>query len=69
MKIALIGNGAMGRLVAKLAKEQGHEIGLTLTSRDAGRSNDELANEMSLCDVAIDFSLPAAVPDNIALCM
>ena len=69
MKIALIGYGAMGQLVAKLAKEQGHEIGLTLTSRDAGRSNDELANEMSLCDVAIDFSLPAAVPDNIALCM
>ena len=69
MKIALIGYGAMGQLVAKLAKEQGHEIGVTLTSRDAGRSNDELANEISLCDVAIDFSLPGAVPDNIALCM
>ena len=69
MKIALIGYGAMNQLVAKLAKEQGHEIGVTLTSRDAGRSNDELANEISLCDVAIDFSLPAAVPENIALCM
>jgi 4-hydroxy-tetrahydrodipicolinate reductase len=69
MKIALIGYGAMGQLVAKLAKEQGHEIGVTLTSRDAGRSNDELANEISRCAVAIDFSLPAAVPNNIALCM
>lgn len=69
MKIALIGYGAMGQLVAKLAKEQGHEIAMTLTSRDSGRDNDELANEISQCDVAIDFSLPAAVPGNIALCM
>ena len=37
MKIALIGYGAMGQLVAKLAKEQGHEIALTLNSRDADR--------------------------------
>ena len=69
MKIALIGNGAMGQLVAKLAKEQGHEIAVTLTSRDANRSNDDLAKEMGRCDVAIDFSLPAAVPKNIGLCM
>lgn len=69
MKIALIGNGAMGQLVAKLAKEQGHEIGVTLTSSDANRTNEELAKEIGPCDVAIDFSLPAAVPRNIALCM
>jgi 4-hydroxy-tetrahydrodipicolinate reductase len=69
MKIALLGYGAMGQLVAKLAREQGHEIGVTLTSRDADRSTDELAAEISRCDVAIDFSLPTAVPKNIALCM
>ncbi len=69
MKIALIGNGAMGQLVAKLAKEQGHEIGVTLTSRDAGRTAEDLAAEMGRCDVAIDFSLPTAVPKNIELCM
>src|SRR5688572_8635504 len=69
MKIALIGNGAMGQLVAKLAKEQGHEIAMTLTSRDAGRAAEDLAAEIGRCEVAIDFSLPTAVPKNIELCM
>ena len=35
MKMALIGYGAMGQLVAKLARAAGDEIGLTITSRDA----------------------------------
>ena len=59
----------MGQLVAKLAKEQGHEIAMTLTSRDADRDNEELGPAIGPCDVAIDFSVPAAVPKNIALCM
>ena len=69
MKIALLGSGAMGQLVAKLAKEQGHETGVTLSSRDAHRAAEDLAAEIRRCDVAIDFSLPAAVPRNIELCM
>ena len=69
MKIALIGNGAMGQLVAKLAKEQGHEIALTLDSRDADRLKEDVGTEISGCDVAIDFSVAAAVPKNISLCM
>jgi len=69
MKIAIIGFGAMGQLVAKLAKEQGHEVGATLSSRDAERANEDLATDIGRCDVAIDFSVAAAVPKNIALCM
>lgn len=69
MKIALIGKGAMGQLVAKLAKERGHEVGVTLTSDDENRTNEKLAEEIIRCDVAIDFSLPAAVRKNIAVCM
>src|SRR5687768_12511186 len=69
MKIALIGHGAMGQLVNKLAREQGHEIMVTLTAQDAGRTNEDLSVEISECDVAIDFSVSAAVPKNIALCM
>ena len=46
MKIALLGSGAMGQLVAKLAKEQGHEIEVTLTSRDADRAAEDLAAEI-----------------------
>ncbi|HVS21553.1 MAG TPA: dihydrodipicolinate reductase C-terminal domain-containing protein, partial [Pyrinomonadaceae bacterium] len=68
MKLALIGYGAMGQLVAKLASEQGHEIGLTLTSRDTNRDFDERVAELRGCDVAIDFSVAAAVPRNIEMC-
>ena len=68
MKLALIGYGAMGRLVARLAAEQGHEIALTLTSLDASRSIDELAAALRGCDVAIDFSVAAAVLRNVEVC-
>jgi len=69
MKIALIGHGAMGQLVAKLAKEQGHEIAVTLSSRDAERLKEDVGTEIGGCDVAIDFSVAAAVPKNIEFCM
>ena len=59
----------MGQLVAKLATEQDHEIVFTLEARDAERTTDELSAEISKCDVAIDFSIAAAVPRNIELCM
>src|SRR2546428_8311385 len=68
MKLALIGYGAMGRLVAKLAGEQGHQIALTLTSRDTHRAVEELAGEMRKGDVAIDFSVATAVPKNVKAC-
>ena len=68
MKLALIGYGAMGRLVRRLAEQQGHEIGLTLTSRDAERNLDEVVAELRDCDVAVDFSVAAAVPKNIGMC-
>src|SRR5437588_8411796 len=69
MKIALIGYGAMGQLVAKLAKEAEHEIAVTLTSEDAKRGADEVVSDLSDCDVAIDFSVAAAVPNNVAVCL
>lgn len=69
MKIALIGHGAMGQLVAKLAAERNHEVGLTLDERHADRPAEELSAQLSECDVAIDFSVATAVPRNIELCM
>lgn len=69
MKIALIGYGAMGQLVAELAKEKVHEVAVTLTSEDARRSTDEVVAELEGCDVAIDFSVAAAVPNNVTVCM
>lgn len=69
MKIALIGHGAMGQLVEKLARERRHEIALTITSRDADRDPDEVVTELTGCDVAIDFSIASAVRRNIDVCM
>src|SRR5690242_7008415 len=69
MKIALIGHGAMGQLVAKLATERHHEVAVTLVERDAARPAEELSSELSKCEVAIDFSVAAAVTRNIELCM
>lgn len=68
MKIAIIGYGTMGQLVARLAGEQGHDIGLTLASGDSVRDVGELAEQMRGCDVAIDFSVARAVPRNVEVC-
>lgn len=68
MKLALIGYGAMGQLVAKLAAEQGHEIALTLDIDDANRAVEDLANALRGSDVAIDFSVADTVLKNAEAC-
>ena len=68
MKIALIGYGAMGQLVGRLAIEQGHEIALTLDVEDADRRVEDLAKALRGCDVAIDFSIADTVPKNAEAC-
>jgi len=68
MKLAIIGYGAMGQLVAKLAAEQGHEVSITLRSWDGERSAEELADSLRGCDVAIDFSVATAVTQNVKAC-
>ena len=68
MKIALIGYGAMGQLVGRLALEQGHDIALTLNVEDADRSIDDIAKALRGCDVAIDFSIADTVPKNVEAC-
>ena len=68
MKLALFGAGAMGRLVSLRAKEDGHDVALVLTSRDGGRSAEELQSLLSGHDVAIDFSVSRAVLSNVTAC-
>jgi 4-hydroxy-tetrahydrodipicolinate reductase len=69
MKIGLIGDGAMGQLVAKLAREHNHEVVVTLNSGDANRGTEQLSAQLSQCEVAIDFTVADAVRRNIELCM
>jgi 4-hydroxy-tetrahydrodipicolinate reductase len=68
LKLALIGYGAMGQLVGKLASEQGHEVVLTLDIEDAARGVEDLADALRSCDVAIDFSVADMVPKNAEAC-
>jgi 4-hydroxy-tetrahydrodipicolinate reductase len=68
MKLALFGHGAMGRLVEARARADGHEIGLVVTSRDANRPAEELAEVLRGHDASIDFSVAAAVLRNVEAC-
>lgn len=69
MKLALIGAGAMGQLVSKLARANGDDVGTVLTSRDGARSVDEIAALLRGHDVAIDFSVGSAVVIHVEACM
>ncbi|HYE64120.1 MAG TPA: dihydrodipicolinate reductase C-terminal domain-containing protein [Pyrinomonadaceae bacterium] len=68
MKLALIGHGAMGRLVDARARDEGHQITLVITSRDGARSLEELIQLLRGSDVAIDFSVSGAVLTHITAC-
>jgi len=68
MKIALIGYGAMGRLVGKLAVDEGHEIARTLDIDDGSLSVNELAVAVRGAEVVIDFSIAEAVPKDAEAC-
>ena len=68
MKLALLGLGRMGRAVQALAVLRGHEVVLALDST-ANESGKALTPEaLSGVDVAIDFTTPGAVVDNLARC-
>lgn len=68
MKLALIGYGAMGQLVASQARAAGDEIGETLTSKESARSIEEMASLLRGHDVAIDFSVGSAVVAHVEAC-
>ncbi|MFN2499727.1 MAG: 4-hydroxy-tetrahydrodipicolinate reductase [Pyrinomonadaceae bacterium] len=68
MKLALIGYGAMGRLVETQAEAAGDQIGIKLTSNESDQDIDEIAAMLRRHDVAIDFSVGAAVLRNVEAC-
>ncbi|HEX7958166.1 MAG TPA: dihydrodipicolinate reductase C-terminal domain-containing protein, partial [Pyrinomonadaceae bacterium] len=68
MKLALLGHGAMGRLVERLAREAGDEVATVLGSREAEFSAEELAEILAGHDAAVDFTVADAVPRNAEAC-
>ena len=69
MKIALIGHGAMGKLIERLATEKGHEIGVVIDESASTSSAAEVAEKLKDCDVAIDFTTGDAVRRNVEACV
>ncbi|WP_298780836.1 4-hydroxy-tetrahydrodipicolinate reductase [uncultured Polaribacter sp.] len=61
MKIALLGYGRMGKEIEKIAISRGHEI---VIKKDV---NDTI--DITLADVAIDFSVPNSAFNNITNCL
>ena len=69
MKIALIGYGAMGKLIKTLAENKNHEIAVVIDEADANLSVGELAEKLKNADAAIDFSIAASVEKNTKACL
>jgi 4-hydroxy-tetrahydrodipicolinate reductase len=65
VKLAIIGNGAMGKLVRTLAADDGHEVARVVTSEDAARSMDDLVELLGGHDAVVDFSVATATLKNI----
>jgi 4-hydroxy-tetrahydrodipicolinate reductase len=65
MKIALIGNGKMGKAIADLAIKKGHSVSVIMDNESDWENQ---ADQLSHCDVAIEFTTPQTVVTNLLRC-
>jgi 4-hydroxy-tetrahydrodipicolinate reductase len=65
MKIALLGYGKMGKIIEKIATDRKHEIVLKI---DKDNLEELTAENLQLADVAIEFTTPSSVFNNISKC-
>ena len=66
MKIAILGYGKMGKKIEEIALKRGHEVILKI---DADNRESLTKEELAEADVAIEFTTPATVYDNIIFCL
>lgn len=66
MKVALLGYGKMGKMIESLLSLGDHEVVLKINSSNRPSITSELLKE---AEVAIDFSSPDSVRENIKLCL
>jgi 4-hydroxy-tetrahydrodipicolinate reductase len=64
-KVALLGYGKMGRLVEQLAPEYDFEVVLKLTEENNANGSGITVEAFAGVDVAIEFSTPEAVVENL----
>jgi len=69
MKIALIGYGAMGRLVETTAENKNHEIIAVIDEKHGNLSAEELSENLRGANTVVDFSIAEAVRRNVEACL
>jgi len=62
MKIALLGYGKMGKVIEQIAIQRGHDIILKV-------DENSMSYDITLADIAIDFSVPDSAINNITNCL
>ncbi|MBE6333856.1 MAG: 4-hydroxy-tetrahydrodipicolinate reductase [Bacteroidales bacterium] len=65
MKVALLGYGKMGQMIAGILEEQGHEVVLKV---DIDNRDIVTNEELKMADVAIEFSMPKVAVENYKWC-
>ena len=65
MRIAIVGNGRMGKAVATLAVDQGHTIHTIVTSEENAAGRALVRARLAGSDVALEFTRPEAAVANI----
>lgn len=66
MNIALIGYGKMGQIIEKIAIDRNHDIVLII---DENNRDQVTIEDLQKADIAIDFSTPQSVLENIDFCL
>jgi 4-hydroxy-tetrahydrodipicolinate reductase len=64
-KLAIVGYGKMGKLIEQFAPEYDFEVALMLDEFNNAKGEGVTKENFAGIDVAIEFSIPAAVPDNV----
>jgi 4-hydroxy-tetrahydrodipicolinate reductase len=65
MNLAIVGYGKMGRLIEQLAPEHGFAVSLKLDEFNNARGAGITAENFRGVDVAVEFSIPEAVVENV----
>jgi 4-hydroxy-tetrahydrodipicolinate reductase len=64
-KLAIVGYGKMGKLIEQLAPEYDFQVALKLDEFNNADGAGLIARNFAGIDVAIEFSIPSAVPGNV----
>ncbi|HUG28324.1 MAG TPA: dihydrodipicolinate reductase C-terminal domain-containing protein [Gemmatimonadales bacterium] len=65
MRIAIIGTGKMGRAVAEVARERGHDIVTTIGGGDNHQGAAITADRLASAEVVVEFTRPDSVVGNL----